>query len=412
MTRLKSRRAHRTAHNPQQFSVLDLGGSAVKALVVEVQDGRATVLGRGQARHTQALDDRGLIANLDALIGACEEALRDAEDATERVREAKLVPDIALFAVPTAWTRGAMGVGGVERTALELPITREECVEPLVRAGRRAMRNLGRLTDDGEWQLLDATLIAFSINGNPVTEPVGFRGHELQAAVFVVAARRDQLAALPKIAEALQLEPPQMVAEPLALAATLAESGLLIQVGQVTTQAVLVRKGAPLAVGHIPCGGRQWIRALTDTFHLSPERADALLRAWSSGRLTPQARQTVEQVCRPLWDEWLRALIAEIRRWEIERLEWPPTIYLCGGAMSLSPLREQIGKAPWHELLPFQRTPDVRIWDGANLNLLNDLAEPRWPIDGVTALSVAAWGIRNRSSETTDGILRQALEIY
>jgi|GEM_PF-6355342 len=411
MLRLRPPRAHRARHDPQRFSVLDLGASTVKALVVQVQEGRATVLGRGYAQHSHALDEQGLVADLEDLIRACDEALRDAEDATEHICETKVVPDLAFFAVPTAWTRGAMGVGGIERTALEMPISREECVEPLTRAGRRAMRNLGRLITDGAWQLLDATLVAFSVNGNPVTEPVGFRGRELQTAVFVVAARRDQLTTLPQIADALQLAPPQPVAEPLALAATLPESGLLIQVGAVTTQAILVRKGAPLAVGHIACGGRRWSHALIDAFHLAPDRADALLRAWSSDKLSPNARQTVEQICQPLWEEWFRALIAEIRSWEIERLEWPPTIYLCGGAGAIPNLRRQIIQAPWLELLPFERTPEVRIWDGANLTLLADLAEPRWPIDGVTALSVAAWGARDRGMNTADGILRQVLEI-
>lgn len=395
----------------RQFSVLDLGASAVKALVVEVQQNRATVLGRGQVKHCNGLDEHGYVGDLEALIHACEEALRDAEDATERVHEGKVVPDEALFAVPAAWTCGAMGVGGVERVTLEAPISLDECAEPLARAGRRALRNLGRLTVGGKWQLVDATLITFSVNGNPVTEPVGFRGRGLQAAVFVSAARSDQVAALPKIADALQLEPPQLVVEPLALAATLPGSGLLVQIGAGITQVILARKGAPLATGHIAQGSLSWTRALIDAFRLSPERADALLRAYGDNKLTPRVRDSAGQVLHGLWDRWFEALVAEMRRWDVERLEWPPVIYLCGGASVVSELRERISKAPWLDLLPLSRTPEVRPWDGANLDLLADLAEPRWPVDGVTALSVAAWGARNRNVDTPDGMLRKALEI-
>lgn len=395
----------------RQFSVLDLGASAVKALVVEVQQNRATVLGRGQVKHCNGLDDQGYVNDLDALIRACEEALRDAEDATERVRATKIVPDVALFAVPAAWTCGAMGVGGVDRVTLEAPISLGECAEPLARAGRRALRNLGRLTSSGKWQLVDATLITFSVNGNPVTEPIGFRGHELQAAVFVSAARSDQVTVLPQIADALKLEPPQLVVEPLALAATLPGSGLLIQVGAVTTQVILVRKSAPLAMGHIAHASALWSRALIDAFRLSPERADALLRTYGDGKLTARAQDSVEQVLRPLWDQWFEALIGEMRRWDVDRLEWSPVIYLCGGASIAPNLRERVARAPWLDLVPFERAPEVRSWDGANLDLLADLAEPHWPLDGVTALSVAAWGARDRNANTPDGMLRKALEI-
>ncbi|MBN1935711.1 MAG: hypothetical protein JW934_13670 [Anaerolineae bacterium] len=411
MPRLRLGRARHKADAARQFSVLDLGASAVKALIVEVHKGRATVLGRGRVQHCNGLNDQGYVGDLDALIQACEEALRDAEDATERVREIKIVPDVALIAVPTAWTCGAMGVGGIERAMFETPISLDECAEPLARAGRRALRNLGRLTSEGTWQLIDATLITFSVNGNPVTEPVGFRGRELQAAVFVAAARGDQMAVLPKIADALQLEPPQLVVEPLALAATLPGSGLLVQVGAGTTQVVLARESAPLAIGHIAHGSSLWSRALIDVFRLSPERADALLRAHCDGKLAARVRDSVGQTLRPLWDQWFEALTGEMRRWDVDRLEWTPEIYLCGGASAAPDIRERLAKAPWLDLVPFRRTPEVRTWDGANLDLLADLAEPRWPLDGVTALSVAAWGVRERGPNTPDGMLRKALEI-
>ena len=396
------------------LSILDMGTWAVKALVVELQEDQVTIVGRGQARHPKDWggDDGvardALAGDRDALGIACEEALSRAEDATEVTKGRKVVPDAAMIAVPTAWLHGALGSGSVERSALETSIAQEECYEPLARAGRHALRNLGRVTGPGKWELLDATLVTFGVNGNPVTDPVGFRGYSLAATVFVVAAPDSYLNALRQIADFLQLNPPHLVAEPLALAAAVADDGLIVQVGASTTGLTLTRHGTPLALDSIRRAGATWTRALSDTFHLSLPRAEALKRAHSAGKLGSRNVSAVQKALEAPLTAWTSALIERLQSWD-KQLTWSPIIHLCGGASALPDVQATVSKTRWLDALPFPYTPETRLWDGSRLSQVTDRTQPRWQLDGVTTLALAAWAVRNRGPETADGMLRAAL---
>lgn len=411
MSRLSLGPLRRNAQEDVRYlSILDPGTYAAKALVIELRGASASILGRGWARHGNGVQGHHLDVDLDALKAACEGALRSAEDATEKVKGRKVVPDAAFMAVPSRWLCGALGSGGVKRLALERPISQDEYPAPLAHAGRRALRNLGRATDLGAWDLLDATLVTFSVNGNPVTDPVGFRGHSFAAMVFVSAARREALLALCKIADALELDPPQLVAEPLAWAAALSGDGLIIQVGANTTTLVLARAGVPLAFGSVALGGSAWTQALADAFHLSPARAEAVKQAYSAKQLSAKAESAVQRILAACLDEWLAAIFSELQSWD-SSLALPSTIYLCGGASTLPDARDWVAKARWLDVLPFPHVPEVQLWDGSTASQVTDLAESRWQLDQVTSLALAAWAVRDRASQMPDGILRTWLEI-
>jgi cell division ATPase FtsA len=393
------------------MSILDPGTSAVKALVVELEDNKATILGRGRTQHLGGLAADGSIGNLDTLKAACEGALRQAEDATEHTRGHKIVPDVALFSVPSAWLCGATGYGSVERPELETAIEVTEFPEPLARAGRQALRHLGRVTGPGDWELLDATLISFSVNDNPVTDPVGFRGHLLAAEVFVVAAPRQALASLRQIADALQLEPPRLVAEPLALAAVSPSDGLIVQVGAASTGLILTRSRAPIAFDSVLQAGTTWTRTCIDRFRLSPARAEAALRAYAGDGLNADEKEAMQKTLQPVLDAWLSELTGTLQSWSNNKLTWSPSIYLCGGASAIPGVQETMARARWVDVLPFSRTPDTRIWDGSNASQVTDLTPMRWLLDSVTTLSLAAWAIRDSSKQTPDSMLRASLEL-
>lgn len=409
--RLRRSRNKENQKDVRLVSMLDPGASAVKALVVELGDRSATILGRGQARHAGGIAADGSIGDLDVLKTACESALREAEDATEQTRGHKIVPDVAMFSVPTAWLCGAIGRGSVERPALETPIEASEYAVPLARAGRQALRHLGNVTGPGDWELLDATLISFSINGNPVTDPTGFRGHSLAATVFVVAAPRHSLACLRQIADKLQLEPPRLVAEPLALAAIAPKDGLIVQVGAATTGLILTRSHAPIAFASVLQGGTTWARSCADRFGISLARAEAALCAFAGNELDAQSQQVLQSALQPALNGWLPELVATLQDWRKSRLTWSPSIQLCGGASAIPGVHETITRARWVDMVPFSRTPDTQIWDGSNVSQVTDLTPSRWQLGGLTTLSLAAWATRDQSKQGPDGLLRASLEL-
>ena len=414
MRRLWARR-FRGESEGRYLSVLDLGASSVKALVIQREGNQVTILGRGRApaqnvgHPVSGIAASGTVTDMDALASDCEQALCEAEDATEATCGRKIVPDEVLVAVPAAWLRGATGSGGSRRVALETGVVIQECYESVVRAGRRAMRNLGRATGPGTWALVDAALITFSIDGRRVTDPVGFRGYLLEATVVVAAAPRGLLDSLREVADRLQLEPPYMVTEPLALAAASPGDGLIIEVGACTTGLCLSRYGAPLALGSVLGGGAELTQVLADVFKLSPSRAEVLKRAYSAGQLSLDATLAVREALAPHLEAWFSAVIQHLRSWDSVSLTWSPDIYLCGGARTLPDVREWVSAARWLDLLPFPHTPNVQMWDGSTLSRVLDRTEPRWQADGIITLSLAAWVARDRGITAPNGMLRTSL---
>jgi len=409
-------------HERDCYSVIDLGASLVKVLVVRREGDRTIILGRSQLPTHPAAIEAGLIDaerlvpgwdaldDLGALAGLCERVLCAAEDATEAADGHKTVPDDALISVPSAWLRGALGSGRVQRTALEMPIEPEECAEPVKRAGRRALRNLGRRTGSGRWDVVDATVVAFSIDGHRVTSPIGFRGHTLEATVYAVAAPREVVRALYELADYLQLELPCLVPEPMSLAGICPGDGLVVEVGAQKTGLCLTGYGAPLASGNVNMGGVAWTQALAGAFKFTESRAEMLKLAYSSGRLRPEVEDAVRRVLASVAQDWLSRVMDELRSWRVD-LPWSPQVYLTGGASQLAGMRELVTGARWLDEVPFPHTPAVRLWDGSDAAVVEDRTGGSWEPASIVTLATAIWAGRPRGPETVDGMLRRALEI-
>lgn len=411
MRLLRRRRSQRWEADRNHYSILDLGSSAVKALVVEQTESGATILGRGSASHRNGIATNGMIGELSALQDACERALIMAEDATAESGRVKVVPDTALIVVPTAWLVRAVGIGRVLRPNLEEAIAADERSEPIERAGRIAADLLAGRSGPGEWRLLDATVLDLKVDGRRVTDLAGFRGRVLEAVVQAMAAPDHALAALAALADALKLNPPLMVAEPMAIAAALDEDGLVIQVGAQMTSLILVRRGGPIAFGAVPAGGGALIDALSDAFRLPPSRGTAVLRAYGAGRLQDSEQAAIRNVLAAPLASWLSLVMRELKSWDVRPEDWSPDVHLCGGAGALRDLQPLVSSVRWLETVPLPRVPSVRLWDGSNLSQVADRTMPRWQLDGVTSLSAAAWLLRKRGPETADGILRSSLRL-
>lgn len=402
-------RRRRRTKEPVYSSVLDLGASAVKALVVKSTDGRIEILGRGRGVHRGGIGPDGTLGDLAALQGACEQALVLAEDATEGTAGHKVVPDRVVVGVPAPWLFGSLGWGRVLRARLEEGVSASECNEAMAQAGRQAVRRLGRETNGGDWALLDAVGVSFSIDGHRVTDPIGFRGHSLEAMGLVTAAPKTLLDALREIADALQLEPPRIISEPVALAAAVPSDGLLVQVGAQTTGLILCRYGAPLVFSSIPWGGSSLIRAVADARQVSHSRALALLHAYAENRLDATDKGEIAPIVTDGLLAWLSLVVERLRSWQRPVREWPTEIHVCGGTGVLPDLLQAMGTVRWMEVLNFVQTPRIRAWDGSNLKQVTDHTPSKWQLDNVTTLALAAWTLHKRGPDTADGMLAMSL---
>jgi hypothetical protein len=219
------------------------------------------------------------------------------------------------------------------------------------------------------------------------------------------------LETLVRIADTLQLEPPSLVAEPLALAAVCPDDGLIIQVGAQSTGVILSRYGAPAGCAGICMGGLSLTEGLSWALGVSTARADLILRAYVSGQLAESDQSTVSEALRGPLSTWMAAVTDSLRSWTGIQGEWPPNIHLCGGASVVKDLERLVATTLWPEIAPFPYTPQLRIWDGHNVAQVLDRTDRRWRVNGLTPLALAAWTLRDRGPASNDGILRTSLGI-
>jgi cell division ATPase FtsA len=158
---------------------------------------------------------------------------------------------------------------------------------------------------------LEMTPSAATVDGHPVSDPVGMNGHTIAVSAFAVAVQSSVLRAIEAVAQRLEVTLHGAVAGPQALAALAPHrDALLLDVGHQGTSLSLVH-GAQLVATHWwPQGGDLFTRSLVDAFGCTPERAEALKRAHAGAILSARDETLVRRALdRPL-AMWYDSLIA------------------------------------------------------------------------------------------------------
>jgi cell division protein FtsA len=353
----------RTNDKPSFRSVIDLGTEYVKALVVEVAEDRAIIIGQGVARHKGSYASGGAIGDLEAVTATCDQALRQAEDMTEEVYGRKVVPDQAVMGVPSPLIRGAAYTVKQQRPSLRRPVSQRELTQLLQRVQRLALQQLSQEFASQELTLVDSSIAEIAIDGHGVTDPVGFRGENLAVTVFNAIALRESLDGLRSIAEGLELEPPLLVPECRVVASFLKGSEVIgLDVGGRQTEIFWTRNGGLLASRMMPLGGRAISQRLAEGLHLSLQEAETLKVSHSYSQTSETTPVSVGEVLSGTVGVWL----AEVER-QLMALasgaNLPHCIYLWGGGSELPELVEAARAFPWMRALPFARCPEVGTLD-------------------------------------------------
>jgi len=387
----KFKRSGGMEDEPAYRSVLDVGTTWVKTLVVVEQDGEVRVIGRGRAHHRGAFAASGKVADANVLAVACEAALCQAEDMTEETTGRKIVPDTAVIGVPARWLTVASQTFALRRPRPETKIEEGEVERVVSRAGRLAFQDVTtRRTNTATPLVVDASLVSLTVDGHRVTDPVGFRGGELGATVCVAAAPDEALSALRALAEALELEPPRLVAEPQAVARQLGRDGIVLDVGGATTGVFLMRYGRLLAADTMPLGGDGFSQSLAAVFNLTGRQAQALRRAYEEGLLAAEDAVQVQVALNDTIQSWLRAVEGCLARMAGAD-DLPHQIYLCGGGSRWPDVLDAARAHPWMRRLPFARYPQVQRLDPVQFpHPVNDTGR-LWDVEESVALSLACW---------------------
>jgi cell division ATPase FtsA len=387
---------------PSFRSVVDLGTEYVKALVVEVEEDRAIIIGQGIARHKGSYASDGVIGDLETVTATCDQALRQAEDMTEKVYGRKVVPDQVVMGVPSLLVRGAAYTVKQQRSSPRRPVSQRELTQLLQRVQRLALQQLSQEFASNELVLVDHSIAEIAIDGHGVTDPVGFRGENLAVTIFNALALREGLDGLRSIAQGLELEPPLLVPESQVVAFFLRGSEVIgLDVGGRGTEIVWTRNGGLLASRTMPLGGRAVSQRLAEGLRLSLQGAETLKLSYSHSQISETTRAAVGEVLSRAVGTWL----AEVER-KLMALaaggNLPHCIYLWGGGSELPELVEAVKTFPWMRELLFARCPEVEVLNPERVPGLLDRTGLSLGRGGLIVMGLTHWACANEMENEAD----------
>ena len=347
------------------YTALDIGTAYAKAIIIEVQDDVGIVLGAG--RHTQSYSHMsdGIVTDIPGVIANCNEALLRAEESAGGV-----IAPMAVIGIAGELVKGSSTTITKQRTQPTKPITQEELDAAISSAQQKLLKIAKeRIAAETGYQnievrLTNAAVISVRIDGQVVTNPIGFRGRHFSLTLFSAFAPLMQLGALETVAQGLDLTLVTIVAEPYALARCLstnasAESGaIFIDIGGGTTDIALVRQGGIEETRMFALGGRTFTRRLAASKGVSLKEAEKLKVSYSNGTIKGAEREEIQNIFASesqTWMDSVELLIEELSKGTL----LPPAIYMVGGGSSLPDLRQRLEVFPWTERLPFSSQPII-----------------------------------------------------
>ncbi|MGD8735680.1 MAG: hypothetical protein PVJ85_02900 [Anaerolineae bacterium] len=379
------RRRHRPPNRPVFFGVVEPGTATLRLLVAEATQTQATIWGWAERKGPVASD-----LDLQWLTSACEDTLSIAEQEAQQRRGQWFLPDQILVGLPASQLRGGAWPVTQRRSRPERRIEEREFAALLERALRLTYN---RLAEPGgsSWVIVDAVPVSLTVDGHRVTDPVGFRGSEIGATVFAAVARPEAIRTWQSVAQTLEFSTLTVTAAPLALARVMSDpQGILLDVGDTTTDLVWYRSGSPLALESLPVGGAELTTSLMRKWRLTSTRADRLKQAYSGGRLDEDARDQVLAVLAPVLQAWLEQTESALARLNVDE-QLPEHLYLLGGGSLLPEITDAARSLAWSQRLHFTRYPQVGRLKPTDVPGVVNYTELGRGAGDVPALALAAW---------------------
>ena len=381
------RRSRHSAGSPTSYGIVEPGTTTLRLCVVEVDDGQSTVLGWAEGRGWT-----GGEADAASLVNTCDEALVQAEQMAQSSGDRWLLPDQLLVGLPASQLRGRSWAVVQQRPESGRPVDERELEALLERTLRLGVnRRVGDAPENHDWLLIDAAPVALTVDGRGVTDPIGFRGRELGAAVFAAMTRLETVQMWGAVAKELEFSSLTLTATPLALAASLPVAhGILVDIGGAATDLVWCSAGRPVVLESLPIGGHALTGSLARKWGLTAGRAERLKRSYSSNKLSADAEAQVQGVLWPTLLNWLEDTEAAMARLSHDE-PLPQHLYLLGGGSALPEMVEAVRSLAWSQRLRFERYPEVSCLQPTDVpGVVNRSGKGR-ELGDVSALALASW---------------------
>ena len=394
------------------FTALDIGTAFAKAIIVEVREDEAIVLGVG--RHPQNYPHMadGIVTDIAGVTANCNEALIEAEK-----KAGGVVAPATIIGIAGELVKGSSITISKQRSQPEKQISGDELASLMTGAQQKLLKlskeSIAAETgyNNIEVRLTNAAVISVRVDGQLVSNPVGFKGRNISLTLFSAFAPLMQLGALETVAQGLDLMLHSIIVEPYALARCLsmnagADSGaIFIDVGGGTTDIALMRQGGIEETRMFALGGRTFTRRLSISKGMSPKQAEELKIAYSNGALKGSGRDEIRAIMAPECQTWMDSvelLIEELSKGEL----LPPAIYTVGGGSALPDLRQKLESFPWTERLPFARAPLIQ---SVQPDMVSSIVDPKGMLKDTQDITPMALAFQAIELQHEDSILERTL---
>ncbi|HEX7197776.1 MAG TPA: cell division FtsA domain-containing protein [Candidatus Limnocylindria bacterium] len=387
------RSARRSGARPA-IAALDIGTEFAKALVVTVEqepDGRLVGVVRGSGRQRQGLAhmQSGTVSDIDAVVANCRTAM-DAACAAAGRR-----PSAVVIGIAGELVKGSTSTLTRRRDDPRAPLGEPELERIVTHAQESALREAEERIrwesgmDRLDVRLVHAAIVEMSIDGYPVSNPIGFTGAQVELHLFNAFAPMVHLGALQSVANALELQLLGVIAEPYAVATCLDPGELgdagavFVDIGGGTTDVALVRGGGIAGTKMLALGGRAFTKGLAERLGLSFAEAEAAKLAAATDDRADVADALLEDA--RTWRSGIELMIGDLSGGEL----LPGRILLCGGGADLPQVRAVLDEDGWWGRLPFARRPKVRALAPGEVIGLRDATGSLGTRQDVTPMALA-----------------------
>ncbi len=387
---------------------LDIGTSKIACIVAEVTaEGTLEVIGAGM--HESSGMKKGMVVNIDATVGAIQQALQEAE----------LMADCKIHTVYTGIAGGHIRSSNAHGM---IKIKDKEVVHTDV---LRAVETASSISLPGDQQILHILEQEFSIDGQEgIKKPLGMSGMRLEVEVHIVTGAVSAVQNILKCIHRCGLEVNEMILQPLAsskavLADDEKELGVcLIDIGGGTTDVAVFTGGAIRHTAVIPIAGDQITNDIAMALRTPTKDAedikikygcalrqlanDAPIEVPGVGERSSRmlSRQTLAEVIEPRVEELYSLVQTELRRSGCEDL-LSSGIVITGGSSAMQGMVE-LGEEIFH--LP------VRLGVPRNIGGLSTVVKtPRY----ATGVGLLAYGLerfqRDEVSRVSSGSFKDVM---
>ena len=388
---------------------LDIGTSKIACIVAEVTaEGTLEVIGAGM--HQSSGMKKGMVVNIDATVGAIQQALQEAE----------LMADCKIREVYTGIAGGHIRSSNAHGM---IKIKDKEVAQTDV---VRAIETASSISLPGDQQILHILEQEFSIDGQEgIKKPLGMSGLRLEVEIHIVTGAVSAVQNILKCIHRCGLEVNDMILQPLAsskavLADDEKELGVcLVDIGGGTTDVAIFTNGAIRHTAVIPIAGDQITNDIAMALRTPTRDAedikikygcalrqlatDAPIEVPGVGERSARmlSRQTLAEVIEPRVEELYSLVQTELRRSGMEEL-LSSGIVITGGSAALQGMVE-LGEEIFH--LP------VRLGLPRNIGGLSAVVKtPRY----ATGVGLLLYGLERRQRNEVErvgaGSFKEVLE--